>query len=238
MTVTEICYFPVSPTTTIDDISSPAGQIWLDLLDTVRGEWACRKLHWGRQAEDKEMVVLMIEWVTLATFKQFRISTGYESFYESMSEDFNSVFDDPTTVIHVPLTPSISLTAQPTTTAGTPQPDPFTAPIIELVTFYFPRSISPSAQKDFSALFQSFVAILRDENVPGSHGEVSGWVEDGIHYEGQEEEKERAFVAVLGWDSIEAHMRFRDTEAFKRGIKGLREASERVTMVHVEFEEQ
>lgn len=44
-----------------------------------------------------------------------------------------------------------------------------------------------------------------------------------------------AYIAVIGWESLERHLAFRETEAFKRVIDPLRKATTGAELHHVAF---
>ncbi|KAI1426603.1 hypothetical protein F5Y12DRAFT_741695 [Xylaria sp. FL1777] len=81
---------------------------------------------------------------------------------------------------------------------------------------WFPGGPALTAEETeaVTAAFGTFVKALRDRGVKGFTGRVAhGWsLEDGILYQGQES---RVFVFAVGWESIEAYLRFRDSAQFR-----------------------
>ena len=59
-------------------------------------------------------------------------------------------------------------------------------------------------------------------------------IED-VEYEGK---KGKAYVGVLGWESVEAHMSFRETQAFKDIIHLLRDDPLGLEVHHTKFVEK
>lgn len=53
-----------------------------------------------------------------------------------------------------------------------------------------------------------------------------------------EGEKCKAWAGFLGWASVEAHMRYRETEAFKGTIGRLREGTKAIKAYHAVLEER
>ncbi len=49
--------------------------------------------------------------------------------------------------------------------------------------------------------------------------------------------KGRAYVLALGWDSVDAHMAFRETKEFTDAIVHVREKIKGAAMYHVKFQE-
>lgn len=48
--------------------------------------------------------------------------------------------------------------------------------------------------------------------------------------------KARLFGGFIGWPSVEAHMKYREHEAFPEAIKWLRDGPKKIQVHHVEFE--
>lgn len=105
------------------------------------------------------------------------------------------------------------------------------APVTELATFHFPSSLSASQQSAFVNAFHSFRETA-EKNADGLKGITSGWAVEDLEYQG---EKGKAFVAAFGWDTVDAHMAYRETDAFKESITNLREKARGVEMHHVTF---
>ncbi|KAI1505285.1 hypothetical protein F5X99DRAFT_368900, partial [Biscogniauxia marginata] len=118
------------------------------------------------------------------------------------------------------------------------------AKVAELVHLYFPAEGDGRVGKeaDVAEAMRGFEKEIRGAAPEGFSGEIAlGWVVDGaagaglLEYKG---EPSRAFVLVVGWDSVDAHVRFRDTEAFARiipllrGLEGLKGSD----MCHVSFQ--
>jgi hypothetical protein len=83
---------------------------------------------------------------------------------------------------------------------------------------YFPSDISSTAKDTASSQFQQFVekSLTKCKDVKG----VSyGWgLENDFPVRGEERQPGSLLIAFIGWDSIEAHERFRETEGFKENV--------------------
>ncbi|KAI1491978.1 Alpha/Beta hydrolase protein [Biscogniauxia mediterranea] len=121
-----------------------------------------------------------------------------------------------------------------------PRPPVLDDRVVEMVHMYFPPARRGAA--DVDGAVARFVAEMRtgtaeEKAVEGFSGEAAwGWVVGGGEREGEGKggllpfkgEGCAAFVLCLGWESVQAHMRFRDTEEFQRciplirGIEGLK----------------
>jgi hypothetical protein len=107
------------------------------------------------------------------------------------------------------------------------------APCIEFVTFF---STSP----DFLANVEKFADVLEknkgkiDGYLGYSYGES---VEEVVKHAEQNtaETKAKAITALLGWESREKHLAFRETEVFRENIGLLRENNRGAEMFHIPF---
>lgn len=103
----------------------------------------------------------------------------------------------------------------------------------EIVTAYFPEDYSDSDRKTTEENIYKLLKALED-NAKTYHGVATGWAVEKIPIPGSDE-KGTAFLMFLGWDSVQAHLDFRDHQAFKDNIHYLREAKDikTMTVVHV-----
>jgi hypothetical protein len=100
------------------------------------------------------------------------------------------------------------------------------APVVEMLTLYFSTSVD---QENFEKTWKSFAQVA-DENAKGYVGSTTGWIVEALEHE-KVVGKARGFNAVIGWESVDAHMKYRDTEAFKGSIGSLREAATALSVV-------
>lgn len=90
------------------------------------------------------------------------------------------------------------------------------SPTTEIVTMWFPTSISPLDQENILESVKRFISVLEKE-AKTYKASAGGWVDEEIDISGTNE-KGKAYVLLVGWDSVEAHMEFRQTQAFKDSI--------------------
>ena len=105
------------------------------------------------------------------------------------------------------------------------------SPVTECITLYFPTSFDRSG---FNSSWSIFKKTL-EEKADGFRAVSTGWVIEELELEG---EKYQAWAGFLGWDSVDAHMKYRETEAFKETIGGLREGTKAIKIYHASFEEK
>ena len=97
---------------------------------------------------------------------------------------------------------------------------------------YFPSDYSQADQDKFVEDIKKLVKAVED-NAETYTGSAGGWVQEELPIPGTSE-KGKAYAAFIGWTSVEAHMQFRETQAFKDNIHFLRGAKDlkKLTVVH------
>ena len=141
--------------------------------------------------------------------------------YGPFGKHFGKVLDGPPQLHHANLDPHPPASAVSSTRS----------PVTECLTIYFPSSFDSSS---FDSHWPTFKKTL-EEKAEGFRSASAGWIVEELEYEG---EKCKAWAGFLGWDSVDAHMKYRDTEAFKGSIGGMREGSKAIKSYHAVFEEK
>ena len=102
--------------------------------------------------------------------------------------------------------------------------------ITEVITCYF-----ETHDPEYDGNVNKLVDAMK-EKAEGFKTASKGWViEDVEHEKIGSGKKGKAFVIVFGWDSVEAHMKFRETQAFKDNVHCLREGSLARAVHHTAF---
>ena len=115
-----------------------------------------------------------------------------------------------------------------------PPSAPLEAPITALVTFYG----LPSNEEEAGTFIQTFRETYEGwerlvKEAPGQLATAAGFTLEDI--DGPSGDKAKAFVVAIGWDSIDSHTSFRETEAAKMAFALLERQSGSVEIHHVEF---
>lgn len=119
-----------------------------------------------------------------------------------------------------------------------PALSPNTSPTTEVLFLHIPASSSHDAAAAFTR-FVDGVGPAASKAPHGFRGAAGGWqVEEGTSAKITDEGgRSRVFVGALGWDSVEAHLGFRGTEAFGENIHFLRDGAVEARVWHVNLEE-
>jgi len=103
----------------------------------------------------------------------------------------------------------------------------------EILTAYFPSDYSEADQKTFDDNIRKLVAVVEKEAGTSHKASAGGWVVEELEIPGTSE-KGKAYQALIGWQSMEAHMEFRNNKTFQENIPLLRNAKDlkKVAMTH------
>jgi len=144
----------------------------------------------------------------------FRASPNFPTF----EKNFTSLTNSPPAMFHAHLTP------HPPTKA-------FEAPVVETIIIYFHGGLSQTEKETYYKNFKNFMEQMIVD-AKGLVAEAHGWVLEDLENEGK---KQKAFMCFVGWDSVDMHMKHRETDSFKETIHLLRDGSEAIEMHHVKF---
>ena len=97
-----------------------------------------------------------------------------------------------------------------------------------MATFYF----DGQPPEDCFESCQKFIGICEKE----ADQQVLGWAYGVTHEEIEREGvKGKGAVLLIGWESREDHMNFRETDVFKQNIQLLRQTAQKIEMHHTTF---
>ncbi|KAG9241144.1 hypothetical protein BJ878DRAFT_246771 [Calycina marina] len=205
--VTEITTVTLKPNI---DLEAPGP--WLDTLATIASQDGYIGLQYGRQLEEPDMLMLLIDWTSLAKHQQFIDSPIYGDFVKR----FGAILTD-IQIYHVETTPF-------------PPAILTKSPCIEFATFY---NIEPGFLENLG----KFASVLDEAKPKEFYGGALGPVVGEITQPKEGATAGNAAVLFFGWESREAHAAFRNTELFANNIFLLREKLGGAKVFHVAFEE-
>ena len=242
---TEIAVLPLVSGAQIEDPSTPAGAVWKSTLDTIHAQTGVQRIYWGRQIENPSNLDLLIgksfitsihpsfpkipanvptrsDWDCVEAHKDFIASPEYGPFAKHLM----TIIDGKISLNHANFTPH-----PPSAAVGR-------APVTERLTLFFSADISEDDMKKFDENIQKFLGILKENAGDGFKAASSGWIVEEMEHEGIEG-KARAITGVIGWESVEAHMAFREHPAFKENVGLVRGDKVKGSKVHhVKFQEK
>lgn len=94
--------------------------------------------------------------------------------------------------------------------------------VTEILTLFFPADITPDAKAAAASRLDEFVekALKKCSDFKGAS---CGWsVENDVPVTGQDDITGSMLVAFIGWPSVDAHIKFRETQPFMDNIALLR----------------
>ena len=111
----------------------------------------------------------------------------------------------------------------------------FSAPVTEFVTFYLPSETSEADKNEFHEGMTEFGKVFQ-EHADGFRGTSTGWAVEELEHPSVG--TGLGYVVVVGWDSVDAHMAFRETNEFKDAMGKLGSKIKGAVMHHVKFQQR
>ncbi|KAK0642426.1 hypothetical protein DIS24_g9038 [Lasiodiplodia hormozganensis] len=222
---TENAILPLKPD--IDITTGDAAKTWRSTLDTILAQPGLQRIAWGQWRENPHNLQMLIDWDAVSSHQAFIQSPSYEPFLTNIS----TLLASPPQLTHQ----SFPTTTTTTSSSSSPLEAVTTAaPVTELVSFYVPATYNTA---DFVGPWDEFARVAA-ENAQGIVGSAGAWAEeDDVEHASLKDVggKGRVFLALIGWESVDAHMAYRETQAFKDSIVKLRALVSGIEMHHVEF---
>ncbi|KAL9131655.1 MAG: hypothetical protein Q9217_000466 [Psora testacea] len=211
--VTELATIPLQSGATIEDPDSPAGKIWTATLDTVSQQPGYQRAYYGREIENPALLQLFVDWDSYDAHQDFIKSRIYEPFVKHLM----SIVDGEVEMRHASLEPHPPSPA----VSGT------RSPVTEVLTAYVEKKDEGVAE-NFGQLGQVVLS-----KADGSKAISAGWVIEEVQHDNfGQGKKGNAYVMLIGWESKEKHMAFRETQDFKDNVHLVRGGEVKGMEVH------
>ncbi|KAI4230307.1 MAG: hypothetical protein L6R36_000118 [Xanthoria steineri] len=217
---TEIATIPLQPGVDLEDPQSAAGEVLENTFSVLRQQDGYQRAYHGRQVENPNIWQLVIDWDSVDAHKKFMTQPSYEPFAKHL---MSIIDDDIQSLLHAHLSPH-------------PPSAALTSPVTEMITHYFSANVSKSELSSFESSMKEFFRCL-EENAEGFKGFAGGWVVEEVEHE-DVESKAKSWQSCVGWQSVEAHMAFRETKHFKDNVDLIRpDFKKAMTVHHTKFTE-
>jgi len=208
--MTEIANLALKPGVDIHDAKSAEAQAWQDTMATVSRQPGYRSCYYGTTLEDPTLLQYIVDWNDGGAHQKFIDSAEYKPFLEKLL----GLLREPPSLCH------FHPTQFPPTVVSR-------APINEIAMFY-------KTDHSFLDNLKKFVSVFDGNKIEGYVGYVYGPVIEEIE-KSAGDGKGKAVTLFIGWESKEAHMKFRETELFQKNVNLLREGVGAVEMHHTSF---
>ncbi|KAF4996204.1 hypothetical protein FDECE_12546 [Fusarium decemcellulare] len=208
--VTEFSYVTLNDGVTCFDESTEAGKVYANVLATALKQPGARRVYTGLEIENPSTLWLFLDWESVEHHKNYRKTEEHGPIIESLNPyvDFTKYMNKHITVN--PFPPEDVL-------------DKTRSPVTEVLLAFFPPDYDVAARATATRRLEEFAGKAL-KNSPDWRGISYGWsVENDVPVKGDEEKTGAMLVAFIGWPSVEAHQKFRETEDFKENIGLLRE---------------
>ncbi|GKT49488.1 uncharacterized protein ColSpa_09669 [Colletotrichum spaethianum] len=218
MGVTEFSYFTVKPGATFPD--KDGDYDWVTNLAVSQP--GAGSIYYGNAIEKPDQSWCFLDWDSVEDHAKYRNTAAHDPIGESLGQylDWTKGY-----IKHIAPTPW-----PPTILAQ--------APVVEVLTLFFPADLSEGAKTALSAQMDEFKAKALDTS-PDFQGISHGWsVENDVPVTDEPGKTGNMLAAFIGWPSVEAHHKFRETEAFKENIGLLRDMKDvvKLAVFHVSCE--
>ncbi|KAK8023813.1 hypothetical protein PG993_011879 [Apiospora rasikravindrae] len=212
--VTELVDFALPPSADLES-AFPAA------VTTLTQQPGCRGARYSRHHEDAAKLTLYVDWDSVAAHEAFCAKSDiYSPFFASLAP-LSTTAPSP---YHVAFNPPATGVLD-------------VAPAVEVLHLHFPADYGAEKQEVVLKTIGEFFAI--SEKAAGKEGmdllvgtPAVGWAVEEREFK---EDKGRVLVVMIGWKSVEAHMQYRDTDAFRESIGMIRglEAMKGISVYHV-----
>ena len=91
-----------------------------------------------------------------------------------------------------------------------------TSPVTELLQINFPSDLSSADKDKFEQDIKKLISIIEQHSEGANTGSAGGWI--------IENDQKTMYMACIGWQSVAAHVKFRDNSHFKDNVHLLRDA--------------
>ncbi|KAF2660653.1 hypothetical protein K491DRAFT_688098 [Lophiostoma macrostomum CBS 122681] len=203
------------------DLTTGEGKrILEDTLKSLTSRPGCTAVHYGRQIEHPDKLQINIDWTSRQAHADWENDPNYGPFLKNLG----TILAGPPNIYHLKIP------------ASAPFSLPGAAPVTECLTFYFEPDHDEAAYTKSFDKFQEEAAKL-DTGVTALTGGfgLQEQKHENLGKEG-EEGPAKIFGGFIGWPTVEAHLKFRETPEFPGLIKYAREGVKGASVYHVAFE--
>ncbi|KAJ9490344.1 hypothetical protein VN97_g2916 [Penicillium thymicola] len=205
-TVSQVTFFRVKPSVKPEDPDSEEGEALLGIFRTTQHQSGHEYSAWGRTAEDKDTIVWVVDWTDPRSTINVHL---LEPFLDPENPQTPSS-------LHITFSPPLSCTETLTRN-----------PVTELCTLPFPSDVDVLAVRQINADLINFRTTLV-EQLPQSVGPRSwsmGHVDrpSKLPHEKSPSGQAFAYLLAVGWESMETHLKAKETDKFIQSIAPLRE---------------
>ncbi|OBT64683.1 hypothetical protein VE03_05906 [Pseudogymnoascus sp. 23342-1-I1] len=198
--ITEIATLELAAPADLSDPSSPTTSTIRTFLTAVLAADGAHAAYFGQSVEKPDIVIIFIDWDSTDAHHQFLASPASDDIASPLLAITNPAI--PPQILHLPPIPHALLGEQPDIN------------ISEIIFFYFSTFLTPG---DILSIMATMSKLRPALDISEARGVFEGWAEEGgvVYVDEKREERCKALVSVVGWESVEAHGRFVGTEEFR-----------------------
>ncbi|KAH7259526.1 uncharacterized protein BKA55DRAFT_562704 [Fusarium redolens] len=193
--VTEFSYVTLNEGVNVFD-ESAAAKTYQNVLETALKQPGARRVYTGVEVENPSTLWLFLDWESLEDHENYPKTADHGPIIESLKPivDFSN-----------------SINKQDR------------SPVTEVLLAFFPADYDVASRATATRRLEEFTGVALKTSRDW-RGISYGWsVENDVPIRGDEGKTGSMLAAFIGWPSIEAHQKFRETDDFKENIGLLRE---------------
>ncbi|KAL4732722.1 hypothetical protein ACLX1H_001741 [Fusarium chlamydosporum] len=207
--VTEFAYVTLNEGVNMFD-DSAAAKTCQNVIETALKQPGARRVYTGTEVEDPSRLWLFLDWDTLEDHENYPKSADHGPIIESLK---------PLVSFEKSINKHVTLNPFPPEDVL----DRARSPVTEVLVAFFPSDYSVASRAAATRRLEQFAGQALKAS-PDWRGISYGWsVENDVPIRGDESNSGSMLVAFIGWPSLEAHQKFRETDDFKQNIGLLRE---------------
>ncbi|KAH8902601.1 hypothetical protein BR93DRAFT_953726 [Coniochaeta sp. PMI_546] len=221
MPVTEVGCMVVKEGVDVIDETTPGGKILATAHKKITSEpTGPFRIYWGLEVEDPKHLWSFFDFTSVEEHARFA-----KDFGEDIVKDHHKILDRGLFAKHLDMKPY--------------PPPALKSPVTEIMLAWFPSDLSPELKDATNKKLEQF-SDKANEACPDIQAINLGWgLENDFPVRGSEAGEKGCLVALfIGWLSIDAHLKFCDTDGFKEAVPLIRdlEGVIKLIMFHVRFQ--
>lgn len=232
---TEVAKFELKAGMRPEDANSAAGQVLKDTLNTLTEQKGFQQAYWGIETENSSVFRLFVDWDSVDDHINFTKAEyanlppvvpclwPCHSYYKPFLERFGQIADlNSASIIHIPFKPHPAQQAL----------SDHVSPTTEIGTVYFSSDIPESEQNKFAEAFKQQCENIVKSSEKATGASAGGWAIEEVTIPGTSE-KGKVYIGLIGWQTMEDHIHWRNTVAHDENIKLFNQFEKYVKLVDI-----
>ena len=179
--------------------------IWADIAKVVLPQPGVKSVYTSAVIEeDNPLKYVFVDWDSVESHEAFKKTEVYEPLVKRLNENLTT----PPFLHNVELFP---------THPAVLHNERGKSAVVELVKLFFPAGDAYTSNQMASVAknVRDFIDLMPGHAAGYSGEAAGGWAIHEVDFKG---EKTRVFVIAIGWETVQAHLDYRETDHFKANV--------------------